>query len=113
MSGQSLPPPATVNLSEMGRHSFQKKVKDTCLRCKGKGDTMGLVCALCNGSGLDEAGMKEMLTENSASAKSNPVIAGKGMAAVGYPGSDSPIHPAITPVVATGAGGGKACCVLS
>jgi hypothetical protein len=51
-----LPPQATVDLKAMGMHSFQTKVKDTCVRCKGIGESMGLVCALCSGSGLDEVG---------------------------------------------------------
>ena len=121
-SDRRLPPPATVDLSGMKTRSFQTKVKDKCVRCRGTGLTQGLVCASCHGSGLDEAGLKKMITHDGAGAKSSPTVGGRGMAEVGGPRSDSPAHSAVVPVVATGGGGAAGapaggaqggCCVMS
>ena len=117
-SDRKLPPPATVNLSGMGNHTFLSKVKDSCVRCKGNGENMGLVCALCNGSGMDEVGNKELVTKTAFTATSSPGAGSGAVAGVGAPGSQSPAHPpkVVSSNVGGGgpaAGGGGGCCVLS
>lgn len=108
-SDRTLPPPATVNLAGMEKHSFHTKVKDSCVRCRGKGTNMGLVCDLCNGTGLDEAGRKEKITTQ-LGATSNPKgEGGDAVAGVGSPGvSKSRVSSkgAVTPVVDSNVGGG-------
>lgn len=115
-SDRKLPPPATVDLAGMEKHSFQTKLKDSCVRCRGKGVNMGLVCNLCNGTGLDEAGRKEKITTQRLSATSNPKgEGGTAVASVGSPGfskSGMSSPAAVTPVVDSNVGGGG-CCVLS
>jgi DnaJ-class molecular chaperone len=51
---------ATMDLAGMGRHTFKTKVKDSCIRCRGVGVQMGIVCHVCHGSGLDEVGLVQV-----------------------------------------------------